>query len=149
MSNSKFGKINKDIFNSKPYKNLSKIIVVIWILFGPIYLFRDNLYNLNNKYITLFAETAPNLLFSFLFTLIGIFYILPHFKGINSINKPQFILLINVINIIVVLLIEYIHVALNLGSWDNNDIIVSLIGLGLSTTTYFKLRKNFLKIYNK
>lgn len=149
ISNSKFGKINKEIFNSKQYKDLSKIIVMSWVLFALLYAFRDDLYNLNNKHITLFAETGPNFISSFLFTLIGMFYVLPYFKSIDSINKPIFIWLINLLNLIVFLLIEYGHVILKLGTWDNNDIVASLIGLIFSTIVYFNLRKNFLKIYDK
>ncbi|MBL4938538.1 hypothetical protein JK636_22805 [Clostridium sp. YIM B02515] len=103
------------------------------------------MYNLNNQYITLFAGAAPNLIPSFLFTLIGVFYIVPFFKGTDSIDKPIFIWLINALNMIVFLLVEYLHVVFNLGSWDNNDMIASLIGIIVSTVIYFKLRKNFIK----
>ena len=64
----------------------------------------------------------------------------------DSINKSPLLWLINILNIIVFLLIEYIHVVLNLGTWDNNDIVASLIGMMFSTAIYFKLRKGFLEI---
>lgn len=112
-----------------------------------IYVFRDNLYKLDSSYITLFAGTAPNLIPSLLFTLIGIFYIVPLFKGINLVGKSMVIWLINATNIMIFLLIEYIHVIFKLGSWDNNDIIASLIGIAVATVIYFKLRKNFVKEY--
>lgn len=115
-------------------------------MFASIYIFRDNLYRVNNQYITLFAETAPNLTASILFNLMAIFYAIPFFKGIDSIRETRFIWLVNVLNVIVFLLIEYIHVVLNLGSWDNNDILASLIGIIFSTAIYFKLRKGFLEI---
>lgn len=114
-----------------------------------IYVFRDNLYKLDSSYIALFAEVAPNLIPSFLFTLIGMFYIVPLLKGIDSVGKSIVIWLINAINIIVFLLIEYIHVVFKLGSWDNNDIIASLIGIALATVCYFKLRKSFIEEYDK
>lgn len=145
INNLKLNKLNKNIFSNKPYKALSKIIIVIYGLFMLVYMFRESLYKLNNQFITLFAGTAPNLIPSFLFTLIGIFYIVPFFKGIDSINKPMFICLINAFNMIVFLLIEYLHVIFNLGSWDNNDIIASLIAIIVSTVIYFKIRKNFIK----
>ena len=148
INNLKLIKLNKNIFSHKPYKALSKMIIVIYGLFILVYLFRESLYKLNNQYITLFAGTAPNLIPSFLFTLIGIFYIVPFFKGIDSINKPIFILLINAFNMIIFLLIEYLHVIFNLGSWDNNDMIASLIGIIISTVICFKLRKNFIKKYD-
>ena len=148
INNFKLIKSNKNIFSNKPYKALSKVIIVIYGLFMLVYMFRESLYNLNNQYITLFAGTAPNLIPSFLFTLIGIFYIVPFFKGIDSINKPIFILLINAFNMIIFLLIEYLHVIFNLGSWDNNDMIASLIGIIISTVICFKLRKNFIKKYD-
>lgn len=137
-------KINNKPFSSKSYKSLSKFIVVTYILFALVYIFRDKLYELDNQDITLFAETAPNLISSFIFTLIGVFYILPFLKGPDLINKPIFIWSINVVNIIVFSLIEYIHVVLNLGEWDNNDIVASLIGIIFSTAIYFKIRKRFI-----
>lgn len=133
------------MFRHKQYKALSKFIIIIYGLFMLVYMFRENLYNLNNQYITLFAGAAPNLIPSFLFTLIGVFYIVPFFKGTDSIDKPIFIWLINALNMIVFLLVEYLHVVFNLGSWDNNDMIASLIGIIVSTVIYFKLRKNFIK----
>ena len=149
ISNSKFGKTNKEVFSSKQYKDLSKIIIMAWVLFALLYAFRGELYNSNNQHITLFAETGPNFISSFLFTLISIFYVLPYFKGIDSINKPTFICIINILNIIVFLLIEYGHVILKLGAWDNNDIVASLIGLVFATIIYFNIKKSFLKIYDK
>ena len=145
INNLKVIKSNKKNFSNKPYKSLSISIIVIYWLLMLVYMFRESLYNLNNQYITLFSGTAPNLIPSFLFTLIGIFYIIPFFKGIDSINKPMFIWLINAFNMIVFLLIEYLHVIFNLGSWDNNDLIASLIGIIVSTVIYFKLRKNFIE----
>ena len=110
-----------------------------------VYIFRENLYKLENKYITLFAETAPNLIPSFLFTLIGMFYAVPILSKYNdSINKPKFIWLINILNMIVFVFIEYLHVVFNLGTWDNNDMIASLIGIIISTIIYFKSKKAFL-----
>lgn len=143
IDNLKLRKTNKTIFKSKSYKVLNRVLIVVYVLFMLVYMFRENLYKLGNEYISLFAETAPNLIPSFLFTLIGIFYIVPFFKGIDSINKTMFIWLINAVNIIVFLLIEYLHVIFSLGSWDNNDIIASLIGIIVSTVIYFKFRKNF------
>jgi hypothetical protein len=110
-----------------------------------VYVFREELYKLDNQYITLLAGIIPNLIPSLIFTLIGIFYIVPmFFKGIDSINKTIFIWLINVLNISIFLLIEYLHVVLNLGVWDNNDMIASLIGIIISTIIYFKTRKVFI-----
>jgi len=145
INNLKLIKSNKKIFSNKAYKSLSKILIVIYGLLMLVYMFRESLYRLNNQCITLFAGTAPNLIPSFLFTLIGIFYIVPFLKGIDSINKPMFIWIINAFNMIVFLLIEYLHVIFNLGSWDNNDMIASLIGIIVSTVIYFKLRKDFIK----
>ena len=145
INNLKLSKTNKQLFRSKPYKNLNRLIVAIYILFILIYLFRESLYKLNNEYITLFAGTTPNLIPSFLFTLTGIFYAVPYFKGIDSINKPIFIWLINVFNIIFFSLIEYIHVVFKLGTWDNNDIIASIIGIVFSTVIYFNSRKKFIE----
>lgn len=145
IKNSKQNKINTSIFNSMPYKLLNRIMLIIYSLFMLVYAFRGNLYKLDNKYITLFAETAPNLIPSFLFTLIGMFYIVPiFFKDNDAINKSSLIWLINILNIIVFVFIEYLHVVFNLGSWDNNDMIASLIGIIVSTIFYFKFKKVFV-----
>lgn len=112
-----------------------------------IYVFRDNLYKLDSSYITMLAEVTPNLIPSFLFTIIGMFYIVPLLNGANLTNKSRVIWMINSLNILCFLLIEYIHVVFKLGSWDNNDIIASLIGIAVATVIYFKLRKNFVKEY--
>lgn len=148
-NNFKLGKVNNKFVNSKSYKNLRNIIVETSVIFMLVYAFRTNLYELNNPSITLFAETAPNLFVSFLFTLIGMFFILPFINNIDPISNPKLIWVINALNIIILSLIEYIHVVLDLGLWDNNDIIASLIGIMLSTAIYFKLRKSFLETYNK
>ena len=142
INNLKQHKTKISLFNSKPYKYLNRIIIVIYSIFILVYIFRVSLYKLGNKYITLFAETAPNLIPSLLFTLIGIFYIVPMFsKDNDSINKSKFIWAINILNMIVFAFIEYLHVVFNLGTWDNNDMIASLIGIIVSTIVYFKLKK--------
>jgi TRAP-type uncharacterized transport system fused permease subunit len=137
-------KTNDKLFKSKSYKNLTRILILIYILFMLVYVFRENLYELDNKYITLFAETAPNLIPSFLFTLIGIFYAVPFFKGMDSIKKPAFILIVNTLNITIFALIEYMHVVYKSGAWDNNDIVASLIGIIFSTVFYYMSRKYFI-----
>ncbi|MPM47345.1 hypothetical protein SDC9_94054 [bioreactor metagenome] len=149
INNLRLKNTNNKIFSSKSYKDLNRLIAGVYIFFMLIYVFRDNLYKLDSSYITLFAEVAPNLIPSFLFTIIGMFYIVPLLKGINSVGKSRAIWLIDAINIIVFLLIEYIHVVFKLGSWDNNDIIASLIGIALATVIYFKTRNNFVKEYSK
>ncbi len=145
INNLRLSKANRNFFNSQPYKTLRKVIIIICVLFLIVYMLRENLYKLDNKYITLFAGTSPNLIPSSLFTLVGIFYIVP-FLGIDSINKPMFIWLVNALNIIVFSLIEYLHVVFKLGVWDNNDMIASLIGILVSTAVYFNIRKKFLRI---
>ncbi|AGA68232.1 hypothetical protein Desdi_0705 [Desulfitobacterium dichloroeliminans LMG P-21439] len=103
------------------------------------------MYKLDSQYITLFAGTAPNLIPSFLFTLIGIFYIVPFYKGIEAINKSIFIYLINVLNIVFFILIEYLHVVFKLGKWDDYDIVASLIGIGFSAAFLFQVTKGFYR----
>ena len=141
MNSSKSGKVDKKYLKSKQFKDISRVIVLIYLLLAGVYVFRDNLYRLNNPYITRLTETAPNLMGSILFNLIAIFYVVAYFRAIDSINKPILIWLVNLLNIVFFLLIEYVHVVLDLGSWDNNDIVASLIGMAFSTAIYFKLRK--------
>jgi glycopeptide antibiotics resistance protein len=69
-------------------------------------------------------------------------------KGADSINKTKYILVINIVNMLVFLLIEYLHLIFKLGLWDNNDMIASLIGIILSTVAYFGIRKEFVKNIN-
>lgn len=143
--NSKHGKSNKSLFVSKPYKALTKIIIVTYVLFVLVYMSRENLYNLDNQYINLFAGTVPNLILSFLFTLIGMIYVVPFFKGIDSINQPIFIWIVNALNMIIFILVEWLHVTLNIGAWNNDDIIASLIGIIVSTFIYFNWRQGLVK----
>jgi glycopeptide antibiotics resistance protein len=141
----KLKEANEKPFTSKGYKALKRIIIVTSALYMPFYMLRENLYKLDNQYITLLAGTAPNLIPSFLFTLAGMFYAIPFFIGIESINKSRFIWLINVLNLIIFAFIEYLHVVFNIGLWDNNDIIASVIGIAASTVIYFKLRNSFIR----
>jgi len=149
ISNLKLKNINNKLFSSKPYMKLNRCIAAVYIFFMFIYVFREKLYKLDTSYITMFAEVVPNLIPSFLFTTIGMFYIVPLLKGVNLTNKPRVIWMINSLNILCFLLIEYIHVVFKLGSWDNNDIIASLIGIAVATVIYFKLRKGFIKEFDK
>lgn len=144
----KMSKPIKSLFSTKSYKTLTRIVIITYALLTIVYMFREKLYKLDNQYITLFAGTAPNLIPSFLFTLIGMFYAIPFMKGADSINKTKYILVINIVNMFVFLLIEYLHVIFKLGLWDNNDMIASLIGIILSTVVYFGIRKEFVKNIN-
>lgn len=139
----------KTLFNNKTYKLLNVIILLIYILFIFVYMFREDLYKLDIEYITLFIWVAPNIIPSYLFTLIGIFYVAPIlFKTSNILNSSKVIWIINIINIITFIFIEYIHVIFNLGVWDNKDIAASLLGILLATISYFKFRKLILKQFN-
>jgi hypothetical protein len=135
----------KTLFDRKAYKYLKGTLLAIYILFMLVYMSRENLYQIDNHYITLFAWTAPNLIPSFLFTLIGIFYIVPIlYKTTKIINNLKFILLINIVNMSVFILIEYLHVILNLGVWDNKDMIASFFGIIIATIVYLKFKKFFI-----
>lgn len=148
-NNFRLGKVNSKFINSKSYKYLKNIIVVTCLIFLLLYLFRGNLYKMEKQFITLFAGIAPNLIASFLFSIIGMFFLLPFFIKIDPISHPRFIWLINILNIIIFSLIEYIHVLLNLALWDNNDIVASLIGILFATAIYFALRKGFIAANNQ
>lgn len=139
----------KTLFNNKTYKLLNVIILLIYILFILVYMFREDLYKLDIEYITLFIWVAPNIFPSYFFTLIGIFYVAPIlFKTSNILNSSKVIWIINIINIITFIFIEYIHVIFNLGVWDNKDIAASLLGILFATISYFKFRKLILRQLN-
>jgi len=146
MNNLKLKNIDKTLFRNNAYKYLNRSIFMVYALFMLVYMFRGNLLGINNPYITLFAWTAPNLFPSFLFTLIGIFYVVPILsKGTKAINNPKILWIINGLNIIVFALIEYLHVVLNLGGWDHLDMFASLMGMTIATSIYFKVRKYYIK----
>ncbi|HKL41423.1 MAG TPA: hypothetical protein VJ962_02395 [Clostridia bacterium] len=67
----------KDLNKNKCYKVLTKGILLLYVVLMLVYVFRDTLYALSNPYLTIFPWTVPNLIPSFLFTIIGTFYILP------------------------------------------------------------------------
>lgn len=134
----------KDLNKNKYYKVLTWEILLLYIAFIAVYAFRDALYGINNQYITLFVWTAPNLIPSFLFTLLGIFYVVPLLLNEEeSFNNTKYLCLVNFLNIIIFTIIELFHVIFDLGVWDNKDIIATLIGIVLATLIYYKLR-NFL-----
>lgn len=134
----------KDLNKNKNYKALTRAMIILYIAFIAVYAFRDFLYGINNQYITLFAWTAPNLIPSFLFTLLGIFYVVPLLLNEKeSFNNTKYLLIVNFLNIIISMIIELFHVIFDLGVWDNKDIIATLIGIVLATLIYYKLR-NFL-----
>jgi hypothetical protein len=144
MNDSRKSKTLETLFDRKAYKYLKVILFAIFILIVLVYMLRENLYKIDNYYITLFAWTAPNLIPSFLFTLIGIFYIVPIlYKTTKIINNFKFILIINLINMSIFILIEYLHVIFNLGVWDNKDMIASFIGIIIATIVYLKFKKSF------
>jgi hypothetical protein len=145
VGNLKLGYITKNLFTHRAYKYLNRALVTVYILFFIVYMLRDKLYKLDVEYIMLFAWTAPNLIPSFLFTVVGVFYIMPAiFTNIDVINKSRFIWLINLVNLSIFALIEYLHVILNLAVWDNEDMIASLIGTLLSTIACYKWRGFFV-----
>lgn len=132
-------------FRSKPYQSLTRFMVVIYLLFMAVYLFRDSLYKLQNPFVTLFAGTVPNLIPSFLFVLVGVFYAAPlFFSGGDMYKKPVFIVSINALNVAAFSLIEYLHVVFQAGVWDNNDILASVLGGLVATIVYYKIRKTLL-----
>ena len=134
----------EDLIKNKNYKTLTRAMIILYIAFIIVYTFRDALYGINNQYITLFVWTAPNLIPSFLFTLLGIFYVVPLLLNEKeSFNNTKYLLIVNFLNIIIFTIIELIHVIFDLGVWDNKDILATLIGIVLATLIYYKLR-NFL-----
>ena len=134
----------EDLIKNKNYKTLTRAMIILYIAFIIVYTFRDALYGINNQYITLFVWTAPNLIPSFLFTLFGIFYLVPILLNTReSFNNTKYLLIVNFLNIIIFTIIELIHVIFDLGVWDNKDIFATLIGIVLATLIYYKLR-NFL-----
>ena len=140
-----FRKLDADFFKSKSYKYLKLGVLILYALFMMVYPFRSNMYSLNNQYITLFAETAPNLIPGYLFTIVSVFFIVPMLNLEEKfISRPNLIWVINLINIIIFILIECLHIVFNLGMWDNNDILATIIGISLATITYHKLKDYFL-----
>lgn len=134
----------KDLNKNKCYKVLTKGILLLYIVLMLVYVFRDVLYALNNPYITIFAWTAPNLIPSFLFTIIGTFYILPTLLNEKkSYKHPKYLWIVNVLNLVLFSSIELMHVIFDLGVWDNKDIMATIIGIVLATLSYYKIR-NYL-----
>lgn len=141
-----YSNINKQLFSNKAYKNLKLLILVIYMLFILVYITRETIYNIDNSYFTLLAWVIPNLIPSFLFTLIGIFYVIPIiYKSKQPILRSKFVWIINLINISAFVLMEYLHVILNLGFWDNLDIAASLIGIIIATSIYYNYKTAFIQ----
>lgn len=135
----------RDLNKNKCYKVLTSGILFLYILFIFIYVFRETLYALNNPYITIFAWTAPNLVPSFLFSIIGIFYIVPILLNEKeSYNDIKYLWIVNILNLIIFSFVEVIHVIFDLGVWDHKDIMATIIGIILATLSYYKIRNLFV-----
>lgn len=136
--------MSKLLFNNKAYQYLKYFVLVIYVLFVLIYINRVSLYAIDNTYLTIFAGSFPNLISSFIFTFIGMFYVIPMlYKTKKALFTTKYIWIINAINIFIFLMIEYLHFIFKLGFWDNLDMIATLIGIILSTIIYFNFRKYF------
>ena len=138
-------KSTNNLFNTPQYKKLTTSLVLTYGFFMLVYFLRGKLYELNNQFITLFSGSISNLIPSFIFTLFATFYLAPAVtKSTLAINNIKFLWFINITNIGLFSLIEYMHVVKKVGVWDNNDIIASFIGATVATIIYFKIRKKFI-----
>ena len=136
----------EDLIKNKNYNVLTRALIILYIAFMIVYALRDTLYGINNHYITLFAWTVPNLIPSFLFTLLGVFYVVPLLlNNKKSFNNTKYLWLVNFLNVIIFALIKLIHVIFDLGVWDNKDIMATFVGIGSATFVYYKIR-NFLLV---
>lgn len=118
-------------------KEIKKTVIFTYCIFFLLYFKRTQLYRLNNKILTFFLGVTPNLFPSFLFTVIVYYY----FKSPTNNNK-KILLLTNLSNLLIFVLIEYLHLLLNLGKWDNYDILASILGIifGSLFITYKKTK---------
>ncbi len=117
-------------------KEIKKLVGFTYIIFMLLYFFRNNLYKINNHLLTFFLGITPNLFPSFLFTII----LYTNFAS-KKINKNKLLFIINLSNLFLFLLIEYLHLLFNLGYWDNYDILASIIGI-IFASFFVKYNKN-------
>jgi len=86
--------------------------------------------------VRLFLDTFPNLFGSFGTPFLLLLILSARRKDISLIKSLPAFLLLNLFTFAVVLLIEWGHVLLSLGIWDNNDILASAIG-GLAAVVFW------------
>jgi len=135
------------LFEHKNYKRLAIYILLSYVIFILVYLNRPSLYELDNSILDLIIGSIPNFIPSILFSVIGIFYIVPLVTGVfNSIENRKYLLIISSVNLIMFILIEYFHVVLSSGNWDNIDIVASVLGIVIAYIYYKKVKSTFSSI---
>jgi len=110
-------------------------------------MFRPNLYALGNDAVDLIVGAIPNFIPSVLFSIIGIYYLIPFITGkFQMICESKYLLIVSFINLLVFILIEYIHVILELGNWDNIDILATVLGILLASIYHFRIKEEYGRI---
>ncbi len=147
MSKSSFSDVKKTLINHKKYKRLNSYILITYCVFISLYMFRPNLYALGNDAVDLIVGAIPNFIPSVLFSIIGIYYLIPFITGkFQMICESKYLLIVSFINLLVFILIEYIHVILELGNWDNIDILATVLGILLASIYHFRIKEEYGRI---
>lgn len=150
MDINRLRKIEKIIFENKIYKALNLKILLVYILFIVIYLSRPNLYKIDNSIVDIIVGSIANFIPSMLFSIIGILHIIPLITGeLKAINNVKNLMIVNLINLLVFILIEYHHVIFESGNWGNLDIIATILGIVIASIYYFRVKDKFSDIGNK
>jgi hypothetical protein len=115
------------------YQAFIRAVFFGYIPLIAVYLLRGQMYAMDNDLVTLLAGVMPNLAGSFMFTLLVMLTIANRRNSIAWLSNRTLIWRANAANLAMFLLIEMGHIWLNLGVWDNADMIASVLGIGLAS----------------
>ena len=117
-------------------------------LIGLTYLFRETLLQKNEFIDTLFG-VMPNLAGSFATSYILLFLFAAYKRNSEILGQGKIFILINIFTFAICILIEYLHIWLNLGVFHQGDLIASFIGMIISLLSFFSINKLQSLIYIK
>jgi hypothetical protein len=109
-------------------------------LIGLTYLFRENLTQ-KNEFIDTLLGVMPNLAGSFATPFILFFLFAAHKRNSEILGQGKIFILINLFTFVTCILIEYLHLWLNLGGFHQEDLIASFIGMVFSIISFFIINK--------
>jgi hypothetical protein len=123
------------------YRRCYQYAVIGFLTLSVGYLLRGQL-NQQNPLVTLLLGVFPNLIGSFATPFMLGYLLTLRFPSLHALDRLPVFGLINLFTFAVCILIEQLHVVLDLGQWDPNDILASIIG-GLASLAVFALTRRF------
>jgi putative flippase GtrA len=109
-------------------------------LIGLTYLFRENLLQ-KNEFLDNLLGVMPNLAGSFATPYLLLFLFAAYRKNSDLLGRGRIFIFINLFTFATCILIEYLHLWLNIGGFHQEDLIASFIGMVISLLSFFIINK--------